>query len=292
MTRSELALQSTTVSVSQYGEIGWLKKLITTSTCQMNFKNFPNDEQVCSLELVSWKYDNNSIFLEPIPRNDVIRQHDNWNITKIETSVRYESADCCRYPFRYIIIKVHIKRQATPLTLGLVVPSSLLSILVLISFVLPADSGERISLCITLLLTVTLFQQLTSEMIPRSQIPNLSWYHFVLLIVLMLALIANAIVINLYFGTDREMPSLFKKIVLGFFGSMLYSSQKEKLALKIHLDENLLNENSNKVYACRTCYEQKQLRMDWINACIILDRLFFLSFIVIFSVAIIWVALV
>ena len=103
---SELALQSASVSISNSGEMGWLKKLLTTTTCKMNFNEFPYDEQVCTLELVSWSYDNSSIHLVPIPRNDVIRQDDTWNVTKIETSVVYEDADCCKYPFPYIIIKV------------------------------------------------------------------------------------------------------------------------------------------------------------------------------------------
>ena len=149
---------------------------------------------------------------------------------------------------------MHIARKAAPLTLGLVIPSSLLSILVLISFVLPADSGERISLSITLLLTVTLFQQLTSAMIPRSQIPKLSKYFFALLIILMLALIANAIVINLHFGTGRKMPTFIQKVVLGVFGYIFCVHQgKEKLqetkkmpgqAKNLALD---LNENNTNI---------------------------------------------
>ena len=247
---SELALQTATVSISEHGEMGWLKKLTTTSTCKMNFDEFPFDEQVCVLEFVSWSYDNSSIFLVPIPRNNVIRQDDIWNVTKIEASTVYEDADCCSHPFPYIIIKVHIKRRPAPLTLGLVIPSSLLSILVLISFVLPADSGERISLSITLLLTVTLFQQLTSSMIPRSQIPKLSKYFFVLLIILMLALIANALVINLHFENGRKKPKIVQKVVLSALGylSCIYKEEEdieegEKLSgpvknLALELNEN------------------------------------------------------
>ena len=339
---SELNLQTATVSISQHGEMGWLKKLVTTSTCKMDFYKFPFDKQVCSLELVSWSYDNSSIFLVPIPVNDVVHQDDNWNITKIETSVVYKDADCCKHPFSYIIIKVYITRNAAPLTLGLVIPSSLLSILVLISFVLPADSGERISLCITLLLTVTLFQQLTSEMIPRSQIPKLSMYLFVLLVILMLALIANAFVINIHFRGTRKMSSITMKILLGALGYLFcfrrdkddISKEKNELDL-IHNLVFELNENmdrvSNPIYEppefyksqnrsttdvkvrnintenktdvefpernylttekCKTCNEKDKLQSNWIDACIILDRLFLTLFTIIFIVTIIWVAL-
>ena len=57
---------------------------------------------------------------------------------------------------------------------NLVVPCSLIGSMVLLSFVLPPESGERIGLGITVLMAMAIFQELTSNKLPvDSNIPLL-----------------------------------------------------------------------------------------------------------------------
>ena len=57
---------------------------------------------------------------------------------------------------------------------NLVVPCSLIGFMVLLSFVLPPESGERVGLGITVLMAMAIFQELTSNKLPvDSNIPLL-----------------------------------------------------------------------------------------------------------------------
>ena len=49
---------------------------------------------------------------------------------------------------------------------NLVVPCSLIALMVLLSFILPPESGERIGLGITVLMAMAIFQELTSAKLP------------------------------------------------------------------------------------------------------------------------------
>lgn len=49
---------------------------------------------------------------------------------------------------------------------NLVVPCSLIALMVLLSFILPPESGERIGLGITVLMAMAIFQELTSNKLP------------------------------------------------------------------------------------------------------------------------------
>ena len=49
---------------------------------------------------------------------------------------------------------------------NLVVPCSLIGLMVLLSFVLPPESGERVGLGITVLMAMAIFQELTSNKLP------------------------------------------------------------------------------------------------------------------------------
>ena len=49
---------------------------------------------------------------------------------------------------------------------NLVVPCSLIAVMVLLSFILPPESGERIGLGITVLMAMAIFQELTSAKLP------------------------------------------------------------------------------------------------------------------------------
>ena len=201
------------VTVYESGDMWWSQKLITTSKCDMDFRKFPYDELKCTLFFSSWNYDNGTIFLRSKPFLNPYEINYIWNVTKINSSLVYYDFEAYEQPFPYSEVTIHLSRNHEPLTIGLVIPSALLSALVLLSFMLPVDCGERISLCMTILLTVMLFQQLTSEMVPRSQLPYLSQYFFILLIILVLTLVANALIINLHFSREhRRIPWVVKKL--------------------------------------------------------------------------------
>lgn len=73
---------------------------------------------------------------------------------------------CCIHPYPSVILTLHLRRRYYFYMVNLVVPCSLIAVMVLLSFILPPESGERIGLGITVLMAMAIFQELTSNKLP------------------------------------------------------------------------------------------------------------------------------
>jgi nicotinic acetylcholine receptor len=64
---------------------------------------------------------------------------------------------CCDSPFIDITYEIHLRRKTLFYTVNLIFPSVGISFLTALVFYLPSDSGEKISLCISILISLTVF---------------------------------------------------------------------------------------------------------------------------------------
>ena len=73
---------------------------------------------------------------------------------------------CCPEP--YIFIRNHILIQRRPLfyVFNMVVPCLLITLVALLGFYMPSDSGEKISMGITTLLSMTVFLMIVADKMP------------------------------------------------------------------------------------------------------------------------------
>ncbi|KAJ8342692.1 hypothetical protein SKAU_G00326200 [Synaphobranchus kaupii] len=83
-----------------------------------------------------------------------------------EDVIRYA---CCPEPYPGITYTLRLKRRASFYIFNLLIPCMLISFLAPLGFYLPADSGEKVSLGVTVLLALTVFQLLVAESMPPSE---------------------------------------------------------------------------------------------------------------------------
>lgn len=76
---------------------------------------------------------------------------------------------CCSDPYPDITFTLHLKRRASFYIFNLLLPCMMISFLAPLGFYLPADSGEKVSLGVTVLLALTVFQLLVAESMPPSE---------------------------------------------------------------------------------------------------------------------------
>ncbi|KAK3107149.1 hypothetical protein FSP39_008161 [Pinctada imbricata] len=97
-----------------------------------------------------------------------------WGPGDIFSSVCH--ADVTKYPFdiqHKIKLVLTIQRESTFYVVGLILPITLLTMLNLLVFLLPVESGERISYSITVLLAMTVFLTIASDNLPPTSKPGL-----------------------------------------------------------------------------------------------------------------------
>ena len=103
-----------------------------------------------------------------------------WELFKNVTKyyVEYYGDDM----YTMIQFEIFLRRKPLFMVMTIVLPSIILSLLVILVFYLPADAGEKLSLGITLLLSFSVFQLLLADLLPKSSdfTPILCMYTFIL----------------------------------------------------------------------------------------------------------------
>ncbi|XP_065065748.1 neuronal acetylcholine receptor subunit alpha-5-like [Rhopilema esculentum] len=198
----------------------WLSPSTFTSTCKIDITYFPFDKQICSLKYGSWAYDSSGINMMADNRPVVTSQYINsseWEIVeglKTRNSVKYA---CCPYPYLDVTVKLVLKRKPLYYIFNVITPCLVLAVTILFGFFLPPESGERISLTITILLAVAVFLQLVSDSLPRNSdsIPILAIFYMVIMTESALSLVTTCIVLMFHFrstarGVERPPPWMRK----------------------------------------------------------------------------------
>lgn len=84
------------------------------------------------------------------------------------SSFQQKENDCCDLPVADLTITMLLRRRTYYYVMSLILPCTLIACTIFLEFILPAESGERVGLGITILLSMAVFQELTSEKLPSS----------------------------------------------------------------------------------------------------------------------------
>ncbi|XP_023720489.1 neuronal acetylcholine receptor subunit alpha-7 isoform X1 [Cryptotermes secundus] len=75
---------------------------------------------------------------------------------------------CCPEPYVDITFIVHIRRRTLFYTVNLIVPCVMISSMTLLGFTLPHECGEKLTLGVTILLSLTVFLNMVAETMPAT----------------------------------------------------------------------------------------------------------------------------
>ncbi|XP_050535762.1 acetylcholine receptor subunit alpha-like 1 isoform X3 [Daktulosphaira vitifoliae] len=164
------------------GKVQWKPPAIYKSFCEIDVEYFPFDEQTCSMKFGSWTYDGYMMDLRHIsqaPDSDEIEMGIDlqdyylsveWDIMGVP-AVRHEKYySCCEEPYLDIYFNITLRRKTLFYTVNLIIPCVGISFLSVLVFYLPSESGEKVSLCISILLSLTVFFLLLVEIIPPTSL--------------------------------------------------------------------------------------------------------------------------
>ena len=135
-----------------------------------------------------------------------------WDILKIEAKrnvVQYRTGT-----FDDVTITIVIGREYFVFCVNLIVPCFLISSMIFLGFILPPECGERIGLSITVLLAMTVFQQLTSDIFPSFYFPLLGQYYFATSVEISISILATTVILNFTASKNKKMPRWMRKLML------------------------------------------------------------------------------
>ncbi|XP_071845612.1 acetylcholine receptor subunit alpha-like 1 isoform X2 [Apostichopus japonicus] len=219
------------------GYIYWLPPAIYKSSCTIDVRYFPFDRQVCIMKFGSWTYDGHLLNLVMMNHEVALEDYwesGEWDVEETPATRHRKNYKCCDNLFVDITFNVTIRRKPLFYTVNLIIPCVLISFLTVLVFYLPSDSGEKITLCISVLLALTVFLLLIAEIIPPTSllIPLIGRYLLFTMVLVTLSIVITVIVLNIHYRSPAThvMKPWVRKVFLEFFPPLLCMKRPKQSA--------------------------------------------------------------
>uniref|UniRef100_A0A8D0D3S7 Cholinergic receptor nicotinic alpha 2 subunit n=1 Tax=Sander lucioperca TaxID=283035 RepID=A0A8D0D3S7_SANLU len=203
------------------GRVRWVPPAIYKSSCSIDVTFFPFDQQSCKMKFGSWTYDRAKIDLEPFENTVNLKDYwesGEWAIVNAVGTYNTKKYDCCHEIYPDITYYFVIRRLPLFYTINLIIPCLLISCLTVLVFYLPSDCGEKITLCISVLLSLTVFLLLITEIIPSTSlvIPLIGEYLLFTMIFVTLSIVITVFVLNVHHRSSatHTMPGWVRRLFL------------------------------------------------------------------------------
>ncbi|KAL9973526.1 hypothetical protein ACROYT_G019995 [Oculina patagonica] len=210
----------TKIALSYDGNNSWMAPAMFQSICNIDIKYFPFDEQQCHMKFASWAYDVSMLDVYVNPEETgvlkgIYQPSNEWDLVSVDAVRKEVKYTCCPNPYSEVLLTLNLERHSRYYVINLVFPCALIACMVFFTFVLPPECGERVSLCITILMAMTIFQELTSEKLPPSSDTFflIGTYYTVAIFEIGMAIAATCIILNFYYSKTK-MPGWIKTIFL------------------------------------------------------------------------------
>uniref|UniRef100_A0A3B4G359 Neuronal acetylcholine receptor subunit alpha-3-like n=1 Tax=Pundamilia nyererei TaxID=303518 RepID=A0A3B4G359_9CICH len=217
------------------GDVTWIPPAIFKSSCKIDVTYFPFDYQNCTMKFGSWTYDKAKIDLVLI--GSTINLKDFWETGEwmiidapgYKHDIKY---NCCEEIYTDITYSLYIRRLPLFYTINMIIPCLLISFLTVLVFYLPSDCGEKVTLCISVLLSLTVFLLVITETIPSTSlvIPLIGEYLLFTMIFVTLSIVITVFVLNVHYRTPKThtMPCWVKRVFLELLPRVMFMTRPER----------------------------------------------------------------
>lgn len=127
-------------------------------SCALNMNFYPFDDQKCTIELETWVYTADKVNLSnsmDVIGLDTYIKHGEWDIIKTKVSSVNRVYRYYQDQFPEVYFTLHIRRKYTFYLVYILLPCLMLSGVLLMIFLVPAESGEKVSLGVSILVAIS-----------------------------------------------------------------------------------------------------------------------------------------
>jgi len=219
------------------GLVEWKPPAIYKSSCEIDVEYFPFDEQTCVMKFGSWTYDGFQVDLRHMCEIEGSNVVDlgidlsemylsvEWDILEVPAVRNEKFYTCCDEPYLDITFNITMRRKTLFYTVNLIIPCMGISFLTVLTFYLPSDSGEKVSLSISILTSLYVFFLLVLEVIPPTSlvVPLLGKYLIFAMILVSLSICVTVVVLNVHFRSPQthKMAPWVKRVFIHILPRLL-----------------------------------------------------------------------
>ncbi|XP_055852776.1 acetylcholine receptor subunit alpha-like isoform X1 [Episyrphus balteatus] len=245
---------ATKATIYSEGLVEWKPPAIYKSSCEIDVEYFPFDEQTCVLKFGSWTYDGFKVDLRHMDEQQGSNIVDvgvdlsefymsvEWDILEVPAVRNEKFYTCCDEPYLDITFNITMRRKTLFYTVNIIIPCMGISFLTVLTFYLPSDSGEKVTLSISILISLHVFFLLVVEIIPPTSlvVPLLGKYLIFAMILVSISICVTVVVLNVHFRSPQthRMAPWVKRVFINFLPKFLfikrpkYNFETSKLLLK------------------------------------------------------------
>ena len=196
------------VTVQKDGTVLWEPGQTFTSICEVNINMYPFDSQECNFLFGSWTYfkDIDGVLTLSEVGLKAYQENGKWEIigstAKCDTINNQQS----------LLFTIYIRRRRIYYLLTICIPLLILSIVNCLVHILPADSGEKMSFCTTVLLSKLVFISFLNDHLPSTSktVSLLAVYLILVICLSFLSVVNSVIVLSLWYKSVTNDKQLFR----------------------------------------------------------------------------------
>ena len=257
--------------------------------CKITVRKYPFDVQICELDFLSWTNPNSVLQLKgpkklsfSYYRESVEWSLDEYNVTLYQNPYGKDFWD-------HVLFRFTLRRKWLFQLINIIAPIICISLLNPTCFVIPAECGEKITLCLSIFLTLAVFLTLISDALPESsdETSLFSIYVGLQLACSGLTIVAAVISLHLYYKDQSEPVTFYYRLLARLFCSTDTSKNYET-----HANSNgqtPLEDYIKTSSSCTNCINQP---LSWILVSKAFDRLCFVLLVLWNAGLIVYLALV
>ncbi|XP_018367999.1 PREDICTED: acetylcholine receptor subunit alpha-like [Trachymyrmex cornetzi] len=227
----------TKATVYHSGLVVWQPPAVYKSSCSIDVEFFPYDVQTCVLKLGSWTYDGFKVDLRHMDEKSGSNVVDvgvdlsefymsvEWDILEVPAVRNEKFYTCCDEPYLDITFNITMRRKTLFYTVNIIIPCMGISFLTVLTFYLPSDSGEKVTLSISILISLHVFFLLVVEIIPPTSlvVPLLGKYLIFAMILVSISICVTVVVLNVHFRSPQthKMAPWVKRVFIHILPRLL-----------------------------------------------------------------------
>ncbi|XP_076750265.1 nicotinic acetylcholine receptor alpha7 subunit isoform X3 [Xylocopa sonorina] len=208
----------TNIVVKNDGTCLYVPPGIFKSTCKIDITWFPFDDQRCEMKFGSWTYNGFQLDLQ-------LQNESGGDISSFITNGEWDLLE----PYIDITFVVIIRRRTLYYFFNLIVPCVLIASMAVLGFTLPPDSGEKLSLGVTILLSLTVFLNMVAETMPATSdaVPLLGTYFNCIMFMVASSVVSTILILNYHHrnADTHEMSEWVKVVFLYWLPCILRMSR-------------------------------------------------------------------
>jgi nicotinic acetylcholine receptor len=256
------------VLIHHDSRVEWIPPAIFQSTCRIDVTYFPFDQQRCEMIFGSWTYRGNAVTLKFYKSKNYVELSDywksgTWDIVAVPGCL--QSFNGSRWGVTtesQITYYITIRRKTLFYTVNLILPTVLISFLCILVFYLPAEAGEKVTLGISILLSLVVFLLLVSKILPPTSlvIPLIAKYLLFTFVMNFLSVLVTVVNLNFNFRSPRThtMPNWMRVVFLEYLPVILRMKRPKKTRLRWMMDMHGSSPPCEHLPTADAIYQQQQ----------------------------------